>query len=128
MIVIDTSVWVEVFRKKDSVLSKELVRLLDEALGVLPVPVLYEVLSGASKRDQGVLRNKLSALPVLYPSLDSWKQVEMWIYRATEKGERFGISDLLIASVAAENGAKIWSLDRDFQRMARLGFVKLHSF
>ena len=52
--------------------------------------------------------------------------IERWVTEAADKGQRFGVGDLLIAALAAERNALVWSLDADFERLARLKLVQLY--
>lgn len=126
MIVVDTSVWVNAFRSALSNEATILPSLLDADEVILAVPVKSELLSGAARRDLAPLRRALSALPVLYPSDETWQIIETWIERASPVGQRFGLGDLLIAALARESGSLIWSLDADFARMSRMGFIDLY--
>lgn len=126
MILVDTSVWVQALRERESDEAFELTRLLDEDLVALAAPVRIEVLSGASLRDLATLKRVLSALPVLYPERSTWNLAASWIDTATQRGERFGLADLLIGAQATESDASIWSLDRDFERLAKLDLIRLH--
>jgi len=48
--------------------------------------------------------------------------------RAAERGERFGLADLLIAAMANDLGALVWTLDKDFDRLEELKLVRLFSY
>jgi predicted nucleic acid-binding protein len=126
MIVVDTSVWIAFLRNGDPTVVTELDALLDEDTVALPAPVRLELLSGASGKHRKLLSTLLGALPVFFPSRDTFRLAETWIEKARTAGHAFGAMDLLIAATAAEHGAAVWSLDGDFQRLARLGLVKLH--
>ena len=126
MIVVDTSVWISAFRSAASREAEILRALLDTDEAALAVPVRVEILGGASKTERVCLRRVLSALPVLYPTDETWALIDAWIERAGPAGQRFGVGDLLIAGLAKETGSLLWSLDADFSRMARLGFVDLY--
>ena len=98
MIVVDTSVWVSVLRSPGSPEAPFLVDLLDaDEVGL--------------------------ALPVLYPTDETWALIDSWIDIAARKGQRFALGDLLIGAIAAEQGALVWSLDADFARMASAGLI-----
>ena len=91
-----------------------------------PIPVKVELLSGSSSAGYPKLVRLLSALPVLEPHASTWSLVLAWTEEARKKGRRFGFGDLLIGAIAAEANAPVWSLDEDFARMRRLGFLQTH--
>ena len=124
MICVDTSVWVAALRARDSAAGRRLDDLLDRDEVALPVPVRVELLSGVSRAQEPRLRRALSGLPVLFPTDATWRRIDGWVGRAGDRGHRFGVGDLLIAAIAADRGLPLWSLDNDFHRMQRLGFIE----
>ena len=124
MIAVDTSVWIDFFRGRAPA-AERLPVLLDQDEVALPIPVRIEILSGARRTERPRLNRVLSALPVLFPTRETWLRMEAWILKAGASGQRFGVGDLLIASLAAENQCALWSLDADFVRMARLRLITL---
>lgn len=126
MIVVDTSVWIAALRDSGTEEARRLSALLDADEVALAVPVRLELLSGASRKDVVPLRRALTSLPVLYPAGSTWRLLDSWVDRAAAAGQRFGMGDLLIAALASELGALVWSLDADFARLERLKLVHLY--
>lgn len=126
MIVVDTSVWVSALRSASSPAAPVMVSLLDADQVLLTPPVRTELLGGARAADRRQLKRTLTALPLAYPTDDTWRLMDEWAELARDRGERFGVGDLLIAALAREAGALVWSLDSDFSRMARLKLVDLY--
>ena len=100
--------------------------LLDADAVLLPAPVRNELLGGARRPDRDRLKRLLTALPLVCPTDETWRVMDEWTGRARDRGDRFGVGDLLIGALAREAGALVWSLDADVARMARLGFIDLY--
>lgn len=126
MIVVDTSVWVAARRAPSGDVSTTLASLLDADEVALALPVRLELLAGTARADRVRFRRAFSALPLLVPTETTWAPLDEWVERAADRGERFAVSDLLIARLADEAGALVWSLDDDFARLARLQLVRLY--
>ncbi len=136
MIFIDTSIWIEFFRRSaargptrrtQDQIKRGLAQLLDEDRVALAVPVRIEVLSGVKKEQFSRLARLLNAVPTFTPSESTWELVERSALLGVTAGFHFGIGDLLIASIAEERQAPVWSLDTDFQTMELLGIVRNYS-
>lgn len=126
MIFVDTSVWVAALRRRESPEAGRLDGLLETDEVALAAPVKFEILAGASVNERRRLKRVLSALPTFFPSEETWSLLDTWLDVAGAQGEHFGFADSLIAALAAEQAAPIWSLDSDFRRMARLGIVEIY--
>jgi predicted nucleic acid-binding protein len=124
MIVVDTSVWVDALRRPSSGTSVTLGRLIDAEVVTLAAPVRMELMAGVARHQRTAVRRGLSALPVLVPTEDTWSIAEQWVVPAADRGERFAMADLLIAALAEEIGALVWSLDSDFERLEALGYAR----
>ncbi len=124
MIVVDTSIFVAAPRQPR--VAEALGQLIDADEVTLALPVRLELWSGVARHDRKLFLRRFGALPQLHPTDETWAPLPKWIERAADAGERFTISDLLIASMAAEIGGLVWSLDKDFERMERLQLVSLY--
>ena len=121
LILIDTSVWIEVFRKPSRVRLGDEVDFDDV---VTCLPVIQEVLQGF--RDEAAFRlakRSLSSLPVVESPLHQEVFEEAaQLYRA---GRRKGLTvrsgtDCLIAACALRHGLTVLHHDRDFPKIARI--------
>lgn len=121
MILVDTSVWVGVFRRRDPIDIDTIVDFGD--LTTCP-PIVQEVLQGIGDPDAWRLaRDAMLALPVLESpmSMEVWLEASQLYRTARASGVtvRSGI-DCLIAACALRHDFEVLHHDRDFTNLARV--------
>jgi predicted nucleic acid-binding protein len=126
MIFVDTSVWVEANRRPGHEEASTLRGLLAAGEVAMALPVRIELLSGISKKQRRAFRTAMSALPVAFPTDETWYQLDEWTAHAADAGHHFSVPDLLTAALASERNALVWSLDGDFAAMEKLGLVRCY--
>lgn len=121
MVLVDTSVWIEVFRKPKRINCETLLDL-DQAVTCLPVT--QEVLRGfRDERAFRIAREAMHALPVVESPLRSpvLEQAVDLYRQARRQGitVRSGV-DCLIAACALRHGLTVLHRDRDFSLLSRV--------
>lgn len=129
MILVDTSVWIDFFSSSPGPAGQELRRMIDSAQPpALTGLVVAEVLQGIT-RDVEVIQRYLALWDMLEPRGPSTHYNAAAIFRNSRaKGVSLTTVDVLIAAVAIEHGAQLFTLDKDFTRIAQLTRLKLYSF
>ncbi len=127
MILVDSSVWIDFFSSAPGRAGRELRRLIAEAEPlVLTGLVVTEVLQGLT-RDISRIEHYLSMWNLLEPrGRSTYRQAAALFRRARTKGITLTTIDTLIAAIAQEHGAVIFTIDRDFSRMASVADLSLH--
>jgi predicted nucleic acid-binding protein len=128
MILVDTSIWIELLNGRlGSRVSQE--ELLNFATCG---PVVQEVLQGLRQDPASEdFRDALLALPILSEQLPSAAFLSAAeIYRlGRAKGYTIRSStDCLIAAIAIDNGVPVWHKDRDFRSIARYTGLRTRPF
>ncbi len=125
MFLVDTSVWIEVFRRP-SRFDLGSVADLDEVVTCLPV--LQEVLQGFIEEHAfRIAREAMFALPLLESSLS--REVFEEAVQLFRAARRAGVTvrssvDCLIAACAIRHGVTVLHVDRDFTLLARASSLK----
>jgi len=128
VVLVDTSVWIEVFRKP-SKFSLESAVEFDEVVTCLPV--LHEVLQGFhDERAFALARDAMLALPTVESPLrrEVFLEATELYRRARRTGRtvRSGV-DCLIAACAIRNSLAVLHRDRDFDSLAAVSELDARS-
>lgn len=112
MILVDTSVWIDHFRKGES----SLIELL-ESNQVLMHPFISGELACGNLRNRAAILRMLRDLPPARVADDN--EVQLFIERHSLTGSGIGYVDAhLLAATALNAPAKIWTRDRTLQAVA----------
>jgi predicted nucleic acid-binding protein len=125
VVLVDTSVWIEVFRKQTR-FQLESVVATDEVVTCLPI--VQEVLQGfRDERAFALARDAMLSFPIVESPLRVEVVLEAAnLYRAARRAGvtvRSGV-DCLIAACAIRNGLQVVHRDRDFDLIARISSLE----
>ena len=127
---VDTSVWVEYFRRTGSRADEEVTRMIERAEPTAGItePVLMELLAGARDTENFRRIERITdAMPLLevYPPCDFGEAGSLFL-TLRRKGKTIrSMTDCIIASVAWRLEATLVHADRDFDVIAE-HFPELH--
>ena len=127
MILVDSSVWIDFFNSAPGPAGDELRELIRDAEPfALTGVVVTEILQGLT-RDARRIEQYLSQWELLEPrGFRTYREAAAIFRLAGSKGVSLTTIDALIAAIALEHRVSVFTLDRDFSRIARLTGLPLH--
>jgi predicted nucleic acid-binding protein len=126
VVLVDTSIWVEVFRKSSRF---RLDQVVDFEEVVTCLPVIQEVLQGFRDEEAYQLaRDAMNALPIVESPLTSAVFDDaVGLYRGARRAGvtiRSGV-DCLIAACAIRHSLEVLHKDRDYDALARVSRLRI---
>jgi len=127
MILVDSSVWIDFFNSAPGPAGDELRELIRDAEPfALTGVVVTEILQGLT-RDARRIEQYLSQWELLEPrGFRTYREAAAIFRLARSKGVSLTTIDALIAAIALEHRVSVFTLDKDFSRIARLTGLPLH--
>lgn len=129
MILVDSSVWIDFFSSSPGLAGGELRRMIVESEPfALTGVVVVDVLQGLT-RDVSRIQQYLAQWDMLEPRGFATYREAAAIYRAARaRGIAITTIDTLIAAIALEHSASVFTLDHDFLRIAHISRLAFYRF
>ncbi len=120
MVLVDTSVWIDVLRDSRGAKREALARAVGGDDVVLSRFIQLELLQGCrDEREWGLLKEYLDAQEYLDLSPDSWREAARVYFDLRQKGRTIRSPiDCCIAQAAMDHGALLLHRDHDFETIA----------
>ncbi len=120
MVLIDTSIWISLYRKQESELAQKLWMLAARNEAAVSGQVWVEFLGGFRKQAvRSGFQNKLRA----YPFLETTRAAYDLAADLLAAHPRLGAGDAIIAATAMETRSALFTTDRDFQVLTTQGLI-----
>jgi predicted nucleic acid-binding protein len=125
-VLVDTSVWVEYFRRGNPDLSARLDQLMEEGRICIPAIVLAELIQGARTEPEiRTIEDLKDAFTVIDQKEGTWIEAGKLSYSLRRKGKSIHLTDCYIALIARENGCGILTRDAHFRDIGEVLDIKL---
>ena len=118
MVIVDTSIWISLYRKKDAEIGQKIWMLTARNEAAVIGQIWVEFLGGFRDRStQNVYAEKFRA----YPFIATERSAYDLAAELLGAHPRLGAGDAIIAATAITSGAELWTADTDFDDLASVG-------
>ena len=125
-ILIDTSAWIEFFRKKDLRIFSLVSKLLREKRAVGSGIIFLELIRGGKTiKELNYLNDLYEVIDMIDPNPQSYLLAGRLGYALARKGHTLSVVDLLIAQLAMEKNLALLTLDKHFQVIKKYSSLRL---
>jgi predicted nucleic acid-binding protein len=128
LVLVDSSVWIDFLSSSPGHAGAELRRMIVEAEPFATAGVIVaEVLQGLT-RNATEIERYLSQWEMIEPrGFVTYREAARIFRLARSKGMTLTTIDTLVAAIALESGTNVFTLDRDFERIARMTPLSLYT-
>ena len=121
MVVVDTSIWIDFFRGRNSDHSEALNMLIHTGKAALTGVVLAELLRGRrTPKERNSLEERLTGATLIEMTRAVWKRAGVISGDLDARGEPIAMTDVFIAAAALEGDHEIFTRDKHFERIPGL--------
>jgi predicted nucleic acid-binding protein len=125
-ILIDTSIWIDYFQNKSSLISEKVDKFLSGNEVYVPKIVIAELIQGAkSEKEISIIEDFLDAFHIVDQKEDTWLKAGRLSYDLKKKGKTINLFDCYITAIAQEHECKIFSLNRHFKEIQSIADISL---
>ena len=119
-ILVDTSAWIEFFRKKESSISWRLREYLKLNQACYTGPIAVELFQGAkTSKEVEVIHRLLETIHYVEITRSHYHRAGQISHKAARSGKIFSVVDLTLAVVAHDEQLKLLSLDIHFKEISQ---------
>ncbi len=119
-VLVDTSVWIEFFRKKESTISSKLREYLKLNQVCYTGPIAVELYQGAKTyREIQIIDQLLQTITYTEITRTHYHRAGLTSQKAAREGKAFSTIDMILATVAHDEQLSLFSLDTHFQDISR---------
>jgi predicted nucleic acid-binding protein len=127
LILVDTSVWIDFFRSSPGRAGRELRRMIADAEPFALTGVVIAGILQGLKRDAQRIEHYLSLWEMMEPlGFSTYTHAASISRLGRSKGVSLTTIDTIIAAIAIEHNAMLFTLDTDFSRIIRFTPLRLY--
>jgi len=118
-VLVDTSAWIDFFRKTENGLHQMVASLLRENRAAGTGLIILELLLGAkTNKELQVVSTLIDTIYMVHESHSTHIEAGKMGYALARKGKTMAVVDLMIAQLAIENNLPVLTFDRHFTTIA----------